>query len=88
MKKLKALPIKRQIKQHIQTLFDMLNPGDQLRTDDIYKYCKRMTGKQFYPDSAIRYMREMRADEEINYTCKNKQERRIEVLDIGEAHSL
>ncbi len=88
MKKPRPLPIKRQIKQHIQTLFNMLNPGDQLRTDDIWKYCKRMTGKQFYPDTAIRYLRQMRQDGAINYTCLNKQERRIQVLAEGEAHSL
>ena len=88
MKKPKALPVKSQIKQYIQTLFDMLQPGDMLRTEDVYKYCKRMTGKQFYPDTAIRYLREMRQKEELNYTCVNKQERIIQVLAIGETHSL
>ena len=85
---MKPLPVKSQIKHYIQTLFDMLQPGDQLRTEDVYKFCKRMTGKQFYPDSAIRYLREMRQDEELNYTCVNKQERIIQVLAIGEPHSL
>ena len=87
MKNLNPLPIKSQIKQHIKTLFDMLNPGDQLRTEDIYKYCKRMSGKQFYPDSAIRYLREMRQDGELNYNCENKRERRIKVLEFGQPHS-
>jgi len=80
--------LKKQITQHVQTLFNMLNPGDQLRTDDVYKYCKRMTGRQFYPDTAIRYMREMRKHGEINYTCVNKQERIIRVIAEGEGHSL
>ena len=88
MKKPKALPVKTQIKQYIKTLFDMLNPGDQLRTEDVYKYCKRMTGKQFYPDTAIRYLREMRQNNVLNYTCINKQERIIRVLSPGEVHSL
>jgi len=85
---MKPLPIKSQIKQYIKTLFDMLQPGDQLRTEDVYKFCKRMTGKMFYPDSCIRYLREMRQDEELNYTCVNKQERIIQVLAMGEPHSL
>ena len=88
MKKPKALPVKAQIKQYIKTLFDMLQPGDQLRTEDVYKYCKRMTGKQFYPDTAIRYLREMRQNNVLNYTCINKQERIIRVLSPGEVHSL
>lgn len=81
-------PIKTQIRGHVKTLFDMLRPGDQLRTDDVVKYCRRMTGKQFYPDTAIRYMRQMRKREEINYTCISKHERIIKVLKIGEPHSL
>jgi len=85
---MKALPVKREIVQHIQTLFNMLNPGDQLRTEDIYKYCKRMSRKQFYPDTALRYMRWMRKSGKINYTCTNKQDRIIQVLEQGEAHSL
>jgi len=85
---MKPLPIKHQIKQHIKTLFNMLKPGDQLSTTDVVRYCKRMTGKQMYPDSAIKYMRDMRQDEEINYTCSNKCKRSISVLEIGEPHSL
>ena len=60
MKKLKPLPQKTRIKGQIKELFDMLRPGDQLRTDDVVRYVKRNLGKQFYPDSGIRYMREMR----------------------------
>ena len=84
----KPVKLKPQIKQHIKTLFAMLNPGDQLRTEDVYKYVKRMMGKQLYPDTAIRYMRELRQDGEINYTVLSKRDRRIEVLEMGEAHSL
>ena len=85
---MKPLPQKTMIKQHIKTLFDMLQPTDQLRTDDVYRYVKRMIGKQIYPDTVIRYMREMRQDGDINYTILSKRERRIEVLKPGEAHSL
>ena len=85
---MKPHPLKKQIKTHIKILFDMLNPGDRLRTEDIYKYCKRMCGKQFYPDTAIRYLRQMRQDEEINYNCVSKRERIIEVIEMGKGHSL
>ena len=85
---MKPLPIKRQIKQHIKTLFGQLRPGDILRTDDVVKYCKRRIGKQFYPDSGIRYMRELRKSGEINYTSLSKRSRQIEVLELGEPHSL
>ena len=84
----KSLPQKYRIKIQIKNLFSMLYPGDQLRTDDVIKYIKRGLGKQFYPDSGIRYMREMRKDGEINYTCINKQSRTIKVIAIGEPHSL
>lgn len=82
------IKLKSQIKQHIKTLFAMLNPGDQLRTEDVYKYVKRMIGKQLYADTAIRYMRELRQNGEINYTILSKRDRRIEVIEMGAAHSL
>ncbi len=84
----KPIKLKPIIKSHIITLFKMFNVGDQLRTDDVVKYCKRMIGKQFYPDSGIRYMRELRQDGVINYTSVSKSERIIKVIRIGEPHSL
>lgn len=84
----KSIKLKPIIKGHIATFFSMFNYGDQFRTEDVVKYCRRMTGKQMYPDSVIRYMREMRDDWDINYTCICKQDRIIKVLELGEPHSL
>lgn len=90
MKNKKPAPIKMKpiIVGHIITFFEMFNPGDMLRTDDAVKYCKRMMGKQFYPDSGIRYMRELREKGVINYTSISKSERIIKVIAPGESHSL
>ena len=85
---MKALPQKHRIKIQIKNLFSMLYPGDQLKTDDVVKYVRRNVKKQFYPDTIIRYLREMRQDGELNYTVLNKQARQIEVLAMGKPHSL
>lgn len=87
---MKPAPVKLKpiIKGHLITFFEMFNVGDQLRTDDCTKYCKRMIGKQFYPDTGIRYMRELRKDGLINYTSISKSERIIKVIAPGESHSL
>ena len=84
----KPIKLKPIIKANIITLFAMLNVGDQLRTDDVVKYCQRMLGKRCYPDSAIRYMRELREMGKINYTSISKSERIIRVIEPGEVHSL
>jgi ribosomal protein L24E len=87
---MKPKPLKQRkiIKQHIRAFLDQFRPGDQLRTEDVYKYVRRMTGKQHYPGTTIRYMREMRQDGEINYTCTIKKERIIKILRPEEPHSL
>jgi len=85
----KPAPVKMKsiIKGHIATFLDMFRPGDQIRSEDIVKYCKRMMGKQLYPDTVIRYAREMRHSGLINYTCTNKRDRIFKIIELGEKHS-
>ena len=89
MKNTKPRPIKQKpiIKGHIKTFLSMFRPGDQLRSEDIVKYCKRNMGKQLYPDTILRYCRELRQDGLINFTCTNKQDRIYMILENGAAHS-
>ena len=86
----KPEPVKQKpiIKQHIKTFFEMFNTGDQMRTDDVVKYVRRMTGRQFYPDTILRYARELREDHVINYTAVVKMDRIIRVINPGDSHSL
>ena len=65
----------------------MFRVGDQLRTDDVVKYVRRNAGKQFYPDTIIRYMRGLRREGKINYTCMIKQDRIIRVIHLNDPHS-
>lgn len=86
--KIESLPQKPIIKQHIRNFFSTLKPGDELRTESICKYVKRNMGKTFYFDSCLRYLREMRQDGELNYTCVLKMDRIIRVINPGAPHSL
>jgi len=79
---------KKQIKVAIGAFFEMLNPGETIKSEDVVKFCKRRTGKYVYPDSVLRYLREMRQDGVINYNCECKSERRFRILALGECHSL
>ncbi len=84
----KPIKLKPIIKKHIITFMDMFRIGDKLRTDDVVKYCRRHIGKQVYPDTVIRYMRELRENEVINYTSISKGERIIEKIAYDQPHSL
>ena len=87
---MKPKPVKQKpiIQTHIVAFFNMFHVGDMLRTEDVYKYVKRMLGHQMYPDTVLRYMRELRKDEVINYTIVSKSERIIKIIPLGEPHSL
>jgi len=85
---MKPKPDKPVIKQHIQTFFGMFRVGEKFRSEDVVKYVKRTTGKQFFPDTILRYARELRKDGKINYSYLCKMRREIEVLDAGEPHSV
>lgn len=87
-KKPAAIKLKPIIKGHIVTYFEMYRVSDQLRTESVVKYCRARIGRKMYPDTVIRYMRELREDCEINYTSISKSERIIKVIAPGEAHSL
>jgi len=89
MKNRKPPPVKLKpiIKGHIRTFLDMFKPGDQLRSEDIVSYCRRMTGKKMYPDTPLRYLREMRQGGEVNYSCTHKHDRIFKILAPGEPHS-
>lgn len=76
------------IKAQIKQFLSQFRPGDNLRTDDVVKAVRRGTGRQFYPDTCLRYMRELRQDGEINFTCVFKQDRIIQIIAPGEPHSL
>lgn len=84
----KALPQKIKIKVAIETFLSMFHPGDQLRSEDIIKYCKKYIGKYIYGDTVLRYAREMREEGTINFTCVCKYQRIFKILKPGEAHSL
>jgi len=81
MTKPKSLPLKPQIKQQIKAFFSTMRKGDTFKTEAVIKYCKRHLGiKAMYPDTALRYLRELRQDGEINYEIKCRQSRVVEVL--------
>ena len=81
-------PTKQNIRSQVVNFFDMFRPGDEFRTEDIVKACKRGLGlKYVYADTVLRYSRELRKEGRINFTVFNKRERFVRVLEIGEAHS-
>lgn len=79
---------KTKIKAAIATFIGMLRPGDQIRSEDVIKYVHKYIGRYIYGDTILRYMREMREDEKLNYTCVYKEDRIFRILEIGEPHSL
>ena len=85
---MKTLPQKPIIKQQIANCMQQFRAGDTLRTDDVYRYVKRRTGMQFYPDTVLRYLREMRRDGVINYNCNSKADRVIKIIPPGAPHSI
>jgi len=85
---MKPQPDKPVIKQHIQTFFDMFRIGETFQSEDVVKFVKRRTGKQFYPDTILRYARELRQDGKVNYTCTCKMHRVIKVLGVGSPHAI
>lgn len=87
--KLRSHSKKKQIKVAIETFFGMLRPGDVIRSEELVKACKRHMGiKYIYPDTLLRYLRQMRSDEVLNYTCVHKEKRIFKIIEIGEPHSL
>ena len=84
----KPIPQKRKIKVAVQTFIGMFKEGDQLRTEDCIKYCHKYVGRYIYGDTVLRYMRELREKDIINYTCTHKQARIIKIIPIGAPHSL
>ena len=85
---MKPLPIKHKIKAAIVTFLKMFKVGDVLMTDDVINYCHRHVTKYIRDESILRYLRELRQDGEINYNCKQKESRYIEIIEPGQAHSL
>lgn len=85
MEKLKLKPA---IDTQIVLFFDMLQAGDLLKTDDVWKFVKRRLGKTMDRETVVKYMRNLRQAEVINYTCICKARREIQVLEIGQPHSL
>ena len=79
---------KRRIRVAIIAFFGTLRPGDLIQSEDIVKFCKRSLGiKVIYSDSVLRYCRQLREQQMINYTCYHKETRKIKVLKTGEPHS-
>ena len=81
MKKPRALPQKRQIKQHIKTMFAQYRNGETFKTEAIIKYCKRRMGiKVIFGDTILRYVRELRSEGVIDYEIKCRQSRIVRVI--------
>jgi hypothetical protein len=84
----KPIPQKRKIKAAVMTFLGAFKDGDHLRTEDCIKYCHKYVGRYIYGDTVLRYMRELREKDIINYTCTHKQARIIKIIPIGAPHSL
>jgi hypothetical protein len=84
----KPIPQKKKIKAAMMTFLGMFKEGDQLKTEDCIKYCHKYVGRYIYGDTVLRYMRELREDQVINYTCTHKHDRIIKIIPIGTPHSL
>jgi hypothetical protein len=89
MNKPKAIKQRPIIKAQIVIFFDQFRPGDVLRSEEICRYVKvHMSKKYLYEGTILRYLRELREDGIVNYTCTNKQLRYFKILRPEEPHSL
>ena len=78
---MKDLSNKKEIKKAIQSFWIPFSPGDQFRSEEILKSVQHQLGIQYiYPDTVLRYARELREEGKINYECIHKRERIIKVL--------
>lgn len=78
---MKAHPQKKRIMVALEQLFEMANPGDQIKSEDIVNIVKRkLEIKYIYPDTVLRYLRELRQDGILNYRCISKSKRIFEVI--------
>lgn len=87
MNPLPELSDKKIIMSHIQQFMNQFRPGDQLRTEDIIKYVHRYHRRYIYGDTILRYLRSLRADGVLSYSCVCKRERIIKVIAPGIPHS-
>ena len=80
---------KRQIRVAILAFFGSCKPGDNIQSEQIVEYCKRhLKIKTIYPDTVLRYARQLRAQEMINYTVLHKETRKMKIIAPGQSHSL
>jgi hypothetical protein len=72
---------KKRIEVAIVQFMDMLQPGDQIRSEEIVKAVKRSLGiKYLYEDTPLRYLRNLRKQGRVNYRCLSKSKRIFEVI--------
>ena len=76
------------IMNHIIRYFEQFRPGDKLRTDDVVKRVRTYHTRLTYPDTVLRYCRELRQLGKIHYTCINKHDRTIKIINSWMEHSL
>jgi hypothetical protein len=88
MNPLKELPMKHKIKAAILNYLKPFRPGDVLKTDDVIFQCKRYVTRYIREESILRYLRELRQDGKINYTCPVKEDRNIRIIPLGAPHSI
>lgn len=86
--KLPEKPDKPIIMGHVLRFMNQFRPGDIVHSIEIYHYVKRnMNGKRL-DDTPGRYLRELRKQGKLNYTCVHKQKGKFKIIPIGDSHSL
>jgi hypothetical protein len=77
---MQPLSQKQQIMKSIRRFYSYLESGDSFRTEHLVEYVKRDLDIQYiYPDSLLRYHRELKEQGKINFICTNRHDRIIEV---------
>ncbi len=83
------LPVKPQVLLLVQDWFDALSVGDTFKSDYAVNFVRRyINGVKPERETIRRYIRQLRQDGLINYTCLYKKSREFEIIPIGEPHSL
>ena len=73
---------------HIKRCMNQLKPGDIIYSSEIYAYIKRnMNGKRF-DDTPGRYLRTLRKEGKLNYTCLRKDKGMFKIIEPSAPHSL
>ena len=72
---------KKRIIVALEQFFEPMRPGDQIQSEETVKAVKRALGiKYIYPDTVLRYLRELRKQGKVNYRCLSKSKRVFEVI--------